>query len=448
MTEVDLAIKNGRIITAEGEFRGDVYIKAGKIAGLGDFELQAKNSVDASGLLVMPGMFESHAHLMDPAESVREDMPTGTAAAAAQGVTALIEHSHCTAVHSGAEFRNKRNYLKNRSVVDFGIGAHFPTDSIDHVSEVEQEGAAFIKVMTCTTHGIKGVATGELHEAMSRYGKTGIPFLIHAEDEGLTAAAERKLKASSRQDGGIILEWRSRLAETVAAQTVATIAAATGALTVFAHCSHPDIFRIAQTARRRGARLWTEACPQYFALREDEVSTYGALRKFTPPNRISSDDDVEALWACIGERAYFASDHAPSTLSQKKSGSIWAAPFGLPGLDTTFRFLLDAAVRGRISYPMLVNLYSRRPAMLYGYYPRKGTLAPGSDADIVLVDPDAEYEMTDEMVISKAGWTPYAGRIFRGRTKAVYLRGKKIAENGTCLAKPGTGEFMAARRSL
>lgn len=448
MTEVDLAIRNGRIITADGEFCGDVYIKSGKIAGLGHLGLQAQNSVDASGLLVMPGMFESHAHMMDPAETGREDMPTGTAAAAAQGVTSLIEHSHCTAVHSGAEFRDKRDYLKNRSVVDFGIGAHFPTESIDHVGEAEQEGAAFIKVMTCTTHGIKGVTTGDLYEAMSRYGNTNIPFLIHSEDEGLTSAAEKKLKAASRQDGGIISEWRSLLAETVAAKNVATIAEATGAMTVFAHCSHPDIFKIAQAARQRGARLWTEACPQYFALKEDEVSTYGALRKFTPPNRIRSDSDVEALWACIGDRAYFASDHAPSTLSQKKSGSIWAVPFGLPGVDTTVRFLLDAAAKGRMSYSMVVDLYSRRPAMLYGYYPRKGTLSPGADADIILVDPDAVYEMTDGMVISRAGWTPFAGRIFRGRTKAVYLRGKKIAENGICLAKPGTGEFMARQGSL
>ncbi|MEK6655249.1 MAG: hypothetical protein AABY92_08900, partial [Thermodesulfobacteriota bacterium] len=112
MTEVDLAIRNGRIITADGEFRGDVYIKAGKIAGLGHLDAQAQHSVDASNLLVMPGMFESHAHLMDPAETAREDMPTGAAAAAAQGVAALIEHSHCTAVRSGAEFRNKRDYLK------------------------------------------------------------------------------------------------------------------------------------------------------------------------------------------------------------------------------------------------------------------------------------------------------------------------------------------------
>lgn len=446
MNRVDLVIKNGRIVTAGGEFQGDVYIRDGKIAGVGHLDVEAAESIDASNLLVMPGMFEAHAHLMDPAEIDREDMPTGTAAAAAQGVTTLIEHSHCTAVHSGEEFRKKRDYLKDRSVIDFGIGAHFPIVSIDHVGEAAEEGAAFIKVMACTTHGIRGVTTGELHEAMSRFGHLRIPFLVHAEDEGLTASAEAGLKAANRQDGGIIPEWRSLLAETVSAQNTATIAEATGALTVLAHCSHPVIFRIAREARERGADLWTEACPQYFALREDEALTQGALRKFTPPNRMRSEADAEALWACIGERAYFASDHAPSTLAQKSSGSIWKVPFGLPGVDTTFRFLLDAAARGRMTYSMLVDLYCRRPAMLYGYYPRKGTLSPGADADVILVDPNGEYEMTNAMVISKAGWTPYAGRTFRGRTKAVYLRGQKIAADGACLAKPGTGEFIAAQR--
>lgn len=447
MTKMDLIIENGRIVTADGEFRGNVYIKSGKIAGLGHLDTETENRIDASGLLVMPGMFEAHAHLMDPAETDREDMPTGTTAAAALGITTLIEHSHCTAVHSGAEFREKREHLKDRSVVDFGIGAHFPTESIDHIGEVEQEGAAFIKVMTCTTHGIQGVDSGSLFAAMTRFGHTGIPFLIHAEDDALTAFAETQLKTTSRQDGGIIPEWRNLLAETVATQNVATLATASGAVTVIAHCSHPDIFKIVKSARQKGARVWAEACPQYFALKEDDVLTHGALRKFTPPNRIQTDNDVEALWDCIDQQTYFASDHAPSTLAQKKNGSIWSVPFGLPGLDTTFRFLLDAASRGRMSYPMLVDLYARRPAFLYGYYPRKGALIPGADADIVLVDPDIEYEMTHEMVISKAGWTPYAGRVFRGSTQAVYLRGKKISENGICLAEPGTGEFVMPRRN-
>jgi dihydroorotase-like cyclic amidohydrolase len=448
MEKVDLIIKNGRIVTAEGEFPGNVYIRSGKIAGLGQLDAEAAESVDAAGLLVMPGMFDAHTHMMDPKEMEREDMPAGSAAAAAQGVTTLIEHSHCTAAHSGAEVSAKIRYLQDRSAIDFGIGAHFPSGAVDLVGEAVREGAAFIKVMTCTTHGIKGVSMGELHEAMTRFGQTKIPFLIHAEDEGLTAAAERNLKAAGRKDGGIIPEWRSLLAERVAAQAVASIAEATGARTIFAHCSHPTIFAIAQKARRQGADVWTEACPQYFALKEDEVLSEGALRKFTPPARLRSDGEVEALWACIGPNAYFASDHAPSTLAQKQKGDIWAVPFGLPGIDTTFRFLLDAAARGRMSYPELVELYCRRPALLYGYAGRKGTLSPGADADVILVDPQAEYVMTDAMVISKAGWTPYAGRTFRGRTKVVYLRGKKIAENGTCLAKAGTGEFIAPQRSL
>ncbi len=446
MKKVDLVIKNGRIIMADGEMEGNVYVQSGKIAGLGHLDVAAEKSIDASNLLVMPGMFEAHAHLMDPAETDREDMPTGTAAAAAQGVTTLIEHSHCTAVRSGAEFVLKKEYLENRSVIDFGIGAHFPTDSIDRIGEVIREGAAFIKVFTCTTHGIPGVATGDLYAGMSRYGDTRIPFLIHAEDDSLTASAEKQLRSAVRSDGGIIPQWRNLLAETVAAQSVVTIAEASGALTILAHCSHPEVFKIAEKARQRGVRVWTETCPQYIALKEDDVLTEGAFRKFTPPNRIQSEADVEAIWGCIGDGAYFASDHAPSTRAQKKGGSVWEVPFGLPGLDTTFRFLLDSAAKGRISYPMLVELYSRRPARLYGYYPRKGTLLPGADADIVLVDPDSEYEMTDEMVISKAGWTPYAGRTFRGRAKAVFLRGKKIAENGACVAKPGTGKFLAPHR--
>lgn len=432
---------------ADGELQGNIYVKSGKIVGLGHLEVESENSIDASKLLVMPGMFEAHAHLMDPAETDREDMPAGTAAAAAQGVTTLIEHSHCTAVRSGSEFASKKSYLENRSVVDFGIGAHFPTDSIDQIGEVVRAGAAFIKVFTCTTHGVQGVTTGNLHAAMSRYGRTNIPFLIHAEDDSLTAAAEVVLKSTSRSDGGIIPEWRNLLAEKVAAQSAVAIAEASGATMVLAHCSHPEIFKIAENGRQRGVSVWAEACPQYIALEENEVLTEGALRKFTPPNRIQSEADVESMWACIGDGVYFASDHAPSTRSQKGSGSIWEAPFGLPGLDTTFRFLLDSAAKGRISYQMVVELYSRRPSILYGYYPRKGTLLPGADADIVLVDPDAEYEMTDKMVISKAAWTPYAGMTFRGRAKAVYLRGNKIAENGTCLAEPGTGKFTAPQLS-
>lgn len=448
MGKLDLVIKNGRIIMADGEMPGNVYIHSGKIAGLGHLDTESEKTIDASNLLIMPGMVETHAHLMDPAETDREDMPTGTAAAACQGVTTLVEHSHCTAVRTEAEFALKKSYLETRSVIDFGIGAHFPTGSIDQIGEVIRAGAAFIKVFTCTTHGIQGVTNGSLHAAMSRYGDSNIPFLIHAEDDSLTAAAETKLRSTFRSDGGIISEWRNLLAEIVAAQSVVTIAEASGALAILAHCSHPEIFKIAGDARRRGGRVWAETCPQYIALKEDEVFTEGAFRKFTPPNRIQSEMDVEAIWACIGDGVYFASDHAPSSRAQKSSGSVWEVPFGLPGLDTTFRFLLDSAAKGRISYQTLVELYSRRPAMLYGYYPRKGTLLPGADADIVLVDPDSEYEMTDEMVISKAGWTPYAGMTFRGCTKSVYLRGNKISENGICCAKPGTGQFLAPRRLM
>lgn len=138
------------------------------------------------------------------------------------------------------------------------------------------------------------------------------------------------------------------------------------------------------------------------------------------------------MWSLLahGVLTHVATDHAPSTREQKLAGDIWEAPFGLPGLDTTLRLLLDAVATGRLGWPDLVRRYSEEPARIYGLFPRKGGLHAGADADLVLVDPDVELELRDEEVISKAGWTPYAGRRIRGDVVAVFLRGKEIARDG------------------
>jgi dihydroorotase-like cyclic amidohydrolase len=148
------------------------------------------------------------------------------------------------------------------------------------------------------------------------------------------------------------------------------------------------------------------------------------------------------MWELLrsGAFTHVATDHAPSTLAQKDAG-IWNAPFGLPGLDTTGPFLIDAALRGKIDIENVVRLYSESPARRYGLYPRKGSLRPGSDADVVLVDPEASWQVRDEEVISKAGWTPYRGRTWLGRVRASYLRGELIASERTPTGLPG-GTFL------
>jgi dihydroorotase-like cyclic amidohydrolase len=199
-----------------------------------------------------------------------------------------------------------------------------------------------------------------------------------------------------------------------------------------AHVSNPAGAGIVAEARRRGADVVAEACPQYLALDEGEVEEHGALRKFTPPARVRTAEERESMWGAVrsGAFSHFSTDHAPSTLAQKSDGDIWAAPFGLPGIDTTLPFLVDAALTGRIPLETVADLYSRAPSRHYRLQ-GKGSLATDFDADFVLIDPAATWEVRDEDIISKAGWSPYSGRAFQGAVVATYLRGIEVAQAGS-----------------
>ena len=437
-----LSILGGTVVTSEGVLRADVHVSDGLIAAVGSQEL-APVTVDAGGLYVLPGMVDTHVHLMDPGSTEREDFPSGTAAAAAGGVTTIVEHTHAHPVRTAAELLEKARYLQGRSRVDFGLGAHVWPDRVDRLEEVWRAGATLFKAFTCTTHGVPALDEAHLRKAFLAMSSFGGACLVHCEDETLTSTAERELRASGRTDGWILPEWRSRDAERAAVSIVVDMAVETGVRATVAHASTPDVARLVAQAGERGADVYAEACPQYLLLREDEVGEHGALRKFTPPARTRSLEDEEAMWQLLasGVFTHVSTDHAPSTRAQKLAGDIWDAPFGLPGLDTTSRLLLDAVARGRLRWQDIARRYSEEPARIYGLWPRKGGLHVGADADLVLVDPSAQTVLGDHDVLSKAGWTPFAGREIRGDVVAVFLRGLEIARDGVP-AERFVGQFL------
>lgn len=434
------------VVTSRGRRQAHVYVRDGKVAAITANRQTARQSVDAAGLLVMPGMVDTHVHLMDPGAVEREDFSTGTAAAARAGVTSIIEHSHVSPVRTGAQLKEKIDYVGGRARVDFALAVHAWPGDLDSIREAWLSGAAFIKAFTCATHGIVGHDASHLRQLFVRAAELDAICLVHCEDESLTADAERALRAADRADGAVLYEWRNREAEAVATSVTSLLAQTAGARVVIAHASNPEVPSIVHRHRTAGARIWVESCPQYFVLFEGEVMEFGSLRKFTPPARARSESDLESMWRGLaaGEFDFISSDHAPSTVEQKQ-GSIWDTHFGLPGIDTTLSVLLDGAHRGLISYERVVEVYSEQPARIYGLFPRKGLLAPGSDADLVLVDHQSPWLVRNGDIVSKAAWSPYSGRTLHGRAVATYLRGAVVASSGEVVADPGSGRFLPGR---
>jgi dihydroorotase (multifunctional complex type) len=455
MPDVDLLIAGGTVVTPEGRRRANVAVKDGYISYIGPDRPSASKVVDALGLLVMPGAVDTHVHLMDPGSTDREDFPTGTSAAAAAGVTTIVEHSHGQPVRTVEDLRDKLSYLNGRANVDFGLAAHAWPSQTHVIPALWEAGVAFFKVFTCTTHGVPGHDAFALRAHLQATALAGAVSLLHCEDESLTSGAEALLRGEGRSDGGILTEWRNRDAELVAVAVAALLVRRTGARATVAHVSNAEVASYVAAERGRGARLAAEACPQYFLLREDEVHEHGALRKFTPPARARTTGDEAQLWRLLrdGVLTHMSTDHAPSTLQQKREGDFWTAQFGLPGLDSTMAILLDAAANGHLAYEDVARVYSEVPAKTYGLWPAKGRLAPGSDGDVVLVDASKKRTLRNEDVVSKAGWTPFDGRAVTGQVVSTYLRGALVAENGkptdgrTGRFRPGAGAPESLRRS-
>ncbi len=443
---VDVVIKTGLLVTPSGILEGSLVIDEGKIIGMiRSGEPKADKVIDASGKVVLPGMIDMHVHLRDPGFPERENFESGTRAAAAGGVTTVVDMPNTVPATVTVEaFEEKKRIAGRKSLVDFafiGGAGEIPTENIIALADA---GATGFKSFLIARFKELAASDYTLLRHMRTLADLDLPLLVHAENQNIVDSYMKEAEASGRTDPLAHCDFRPAIAEVEAVQRCVVFARETGAHLHVCHMSTTGAVDVLDWAQASGQYVTGETSTNYLLFTRETMEERGPYAKVDPPLR--SKDDQLRLWEGLnsGVIEVLASDHAPYTKEEKELGwdNIFKAPSGGVVIETTLPLMLDAVNRDLISLERLVEVFSSNPAQINGLYPRKGDLLLGSDADIVIVDMDKPFHIRGENLQTIQKITPYEGMRGKGVPVTTLVRGKVVYEDGEGVGKPGYGEFL------
>lgn len=452
MRACDVVIANGTVVTAAGRYRADIGIRGGRVAVVGDLAASAAEVIDAAGKLVLPGLIDVHTHfgLTSGELSTSDDFLSGTVAAAAGGVTTVIDFATPRPGQTVVEAVAQRRREASASVIDYSFhGVLIDPPAADEVRALAEDGITSFKLyMAYRARGLMASNT-TLAKALAAAGKAGGLVGVHAEDEEMVEAAASGLQRVGQTALAFFAAGRPPGAESAAIARACWMAEEAKAPLYIFHLSTAAGLDEIRRARARGVRVWAETCPHYLVF-TDEVYARNDGYRFVMNPPLRKREDVEALWAGLAghEIQVVASDHCPFPLAAKSrgAGSFLDAPPGIGGTELILTVLLSEGVaKGRISLERLVEVTSTDPARLFGLYPRKGRLAPLAHADFVIVDPNEEWTVEPGRLHSLCDYTPYEGLRARGRVVLTMARGRVVYRNGEFVGHAGTGRFLRRR---
>jgi dihydropyrimidinase len=455
-------IHGGTVVTAADTVRADVLIEDERIVqvgmaapGAGSAAETAGKIIDATGRYVIPGGIDAHTHmeLVNPFAVASDDFATGTAAAAWGGTTTIIDyagHDYGEPLLAGLERWQAK--AAGKAHIDYGL--HMMVKEVNDqvladMAGLTAAGVTSVKLFMAYP-GVYMVDDAALLRAMYRAAELGSLVAVHAENGGAIDVLAGRLTAAGKTSP--IYHARSRPAELEGEATGRAIALAwlAGSPVYIVHLTSEPALAAVRAGRDAGASVLAETCPQYLYLDQSDLArpgAEGASYVCSPPLRTAADR--EALWQGLGrgDLDVVATDHCPFLLADKRRSQddFTRIPGGLPGVEDRVTLVFQGVLDGRISLNRWVDAVATAPAKLFGLYPRKGTLAPGSDADVVVFDPTAER------VISAAGhhmnvdYSCYEGLRVRGRPEVVLQRGHVLVEDGTFRGHPGAGRYLPRR---
>lgn len=440
----DLLISGGLVVAGSGIRKADVGIKGEQIHAV-EPELprqEANRVMDASGKFVMPGVIDVHVHPV-----YEDDMSDLSFTAAHGGTTTLI---HFAYAKPGMKLVDTvKKYLEEgsqNSFLDFGIhGALFdPSSQVAEIPKVIDLGVASFK-MFMTYAKLKWM-TDDYHltAAMDLIAECGGLAMVHAENGLATDYLEDRSLKKGEDQKEVFLKTRPDHLEAEAIFRALSISAITHCPLYIVHLSTAKGVAPIERAKEEGRTVYVETCPQYLTLTNEALLQLGPLAKIGPPLR--TEADRLTLWKAIqrGMVDTIASDHAPKV--KKKDDPFFEAPYGSPQSETMLTITYDEGVNtGRIEVCKLAQLFSENPAKIFGFYPKKGAIQKGSDADLILFDPNRVHTIQHRTQHSKAPYTLYEGRRCLGMPIFSMQRGRILIEDGEMKAKPGQGRFLSTK---
>ena len=447
-------IRNGNVITAVDNYLADVLIDDGKVAVIGaNLTLEADRTIDASGKLVIPGGIDPHTHMELPfgGTFASDDFRTGTIAAAHGGTTTIIDFA--VQYHGESLIQAVDNWHKKaegRTAIDYGfhlITTDLPDERVPEMRQLINEGVMSFK-MFMAYPGVFLVDDATIFRAMKNAGKWGGLICMHAENGIVINEIIKHALAEGKTAPKYHALTRPTKAEAEGVHRAIAIAEMAEAPVYIVHLSCADALEEVREARDNGLPAYAETCPQYLFL---DYSLYeregfeGAKWVMTPPLREKWNQDK--LWQGLqgNDLQVISTDHCPFCMKEKELGrdDFTKIPNGGPGVEHRMGLIYNGGVAaGKIGLNRFVELTSTSAAKLFGLFPRKGTIAIGSDADIVVFDPNEETTLSAATHHMNVDYSAYEGMKVRGVAKTVLSRGKVVIEDGKYLGKPGDGQFL------
>ena len=442
----DLIITNARIFHQGHIIEAELAVEDGKIATMAKIVpvKDVDRVIDAKNKLVLPGIIDVHVHFREPGMSQKEDWFSGSCAAAAGGVTTVIDHPNTIPPTLDEDsFRTKLEFATSKSIVDFGINGGV-NHNLDNLDSLWKAGVtAFGEIFLGESTGSMTVDRDQMTAAFQCTKDMGALACVHAEDQEILESYGKITKGDLAPES--YSKSRPNLSEAVAVANTVEDAMAFGARAHLCHISTREAVGIIRSAKygdygESGGTITAEAAPHHLLLSNKDYDRLGSLAKMNPPLR--KRRSLQYLWNGLNDGTIdvIASDHAPHSENEKMT-DIWSAPAGVPGVETMLPLMLVAVRRNLISLSRMVEVMCANPAMIFGLDKHsKGAIWEGFDADLVIVDTNKITEIDADRLHSKAGWTPYEGMegIFPFMTIS---RGEVIWENDIH-AKKGRGNFL------